>query len=129
MVGGDERGGCAHEVGVEELQWGFVVAVVERHEWQQAGEGGRKPQSVAWTESVEGFAEQVCGEAAGPFVEVADDEARGCELRVGENFFAEEKAGLAAALVEAGAEVDVEDVQKLRAELDVGLKHAALFAP
>ena len=50
------------------------------------------------------------------------------ELRVGEDLFAEQNAGLAAALVEAGAEVDVEDVQELWAELDVGLEGTALFA-
>ena len=50
------------------------------------------------------------------------------ELRAGEDLFAEQHAGLAAALVEAGAKVDVEDVEELWAELDVGLERATLFA-
>ena len=75
MVGGDERGGCAHEVRFDQLERRLVVAVVERDHGEQAGEGGRQAQRMARAEGVEGLAEQMRGEAAGPLVEVADDEA------------------------------------------------------
>ena len=128
VVGGDERGGCAYELGFDQLKGRLVVTVVERDDGQKAGEGRRQAQGVTRAEGVEGFAQQMRGEAARPLVEVSDDEARRGELRIGEDLVTEQEAGLAAAFVEAGAEVHVENVEELRAELDVGAKRAALFA-
>ncbi len=128
MVGGDERGGRADEVGFDELEWGLVVAVIECDQGEQAGEGCGHAEGVAGAEGLKAAAKKACGEAAGPLVEIADDEAWSGELRVAEDFFAEENACLAAALVQTGAEVHVEEVQQVRAELDIGLQRATLFA-
>src|SRR5581483_6927993 len=128
VVGGDERSGRADEVGLDELEWGFVVAVVECDQWEQARKGCGDAEGVAGAEGLEAVAEKARGEAAGPLVEIADDETRRFELGVAEDIFAEQKLGLAAALVQAGAEVHVEEVEKVGAEFDVGLQGAALFS-
>src|SRR5215472_5687267 len=128
MVGGDERSGRAYEVGFEEFERRFVVAVIERDYWEQTGERSRNAQRVAWTEGLEGIAKQMRSEAAGPLVEIADDQARAGELRACEDLFAEEYAGLTAALVKSGAQMDIEDMQDLRADLDVSPERATLFA-
>lgn len=128
MVAGDEREGRADEVRFEELEGWLVEAVVECEEREDAGVGGGNAHAVARLEGLEGGAEQARGEAAGPLVEVADEEAWWGEVFVAEDLFAEQEAGLPAALVEAGAEVNVEEVQCVLAEVDVGLEGAALFA-
>ena len=128
MIGGDERGGCAYKVRLEEHERRLVVAVVEGDHGEQAGEGSRNAQRMARAEGLEGVAKQMRGETAGPLVEIADHEARRGEVRAGEDLFTEQNAGLAATLVEAGAEVNVEDVQELAIVFDVGLQCATLFA-
>ena len=121
VVGGDEGSRRADETGLEKLERRLVVAVIERDEREQAREGGRHAEGVARLEGLKGVAQKACGEATGPFVEIADDKARRTELGVVEDLFAEKNAGLTAAFVEAGAEVDVEQVEQNRAQLDVCL--------
>lgn len=80
MVRGDERRSAAPQSRIQQVQRRLVIAVVERKKGQHSGKGSRKVRGMARAEGLEFAVHESRGEAARPFIEIAQHQARSAQI-------------------------------------------------
>src|SRR5919109_1532210 len=94
-----------------ELQASVEVNVIQVQQRQHPGIGALASRERAKIGALEVLLHQLRGQAASPFIEVAEDDAGTCESRVAEDLTAEQLRPLVAPLHISGAEMHVKGVQ------------------
>src|SRR6185437_16886549 len=128
MIGSDHRAPAAPDPGAFHFQRRLVVAMIEAENGQHAGKGSRGTPVANRAIAFETLLEEPGGDATGPLVEVADDDARSAQPGLREDIGPDEDFDLAASFEIAGSEMHIKDIHVQGAtHFNGALQDAALF--
>src|SRR5690349_4493133 len=110
VIGGEERQPGSVQMHVAQFEVAIVINMVEVQERQDAGVGGSAFQVHDDIGALHVLAEELAGQAASPFVEIADDNAMRRKLSASQDVRRKKLPCLFAAFRERGSQVKRKEV-------------------